>query len=219
MRSVFTVTGPNTGGLLTLAEAKAALGIDSLDVSRDADLNRLIARISQSMFRACKLTGDGVNPTTLLSEEITETFRLRSDMTGPLLLSRKRVTEIGGLAIGETALVEDTDFEVNRAAGMIYGLNGGWATGSVVIDYVAGLETVPADLKLAAELWLRALWRDHYGSPETLLDPLIKTEDIPGVRRIERWVQGMAATAGMSMVPPEVESILYEGGYVEIWIA
>jgi hypothetical protein len=92
---------------------------------------------------------------------------------------------------------------------------------SIVVEYTAGFIEVPDDLKLAAETWLRMLWRDSYDEPSTISDPMIKVEEIPGVRRIERWVSDMNASAASTttMVPANVQSVLVDGGYIERWIA
>lgn len=223
MRNLFTVTTANNDPLLTTAEARAAVGIT--DGSRDADLNRLVARISAAIYRASKVRTDGVHAPTLLSESITETFRSTTfEACGlkSLLLSRRRISEIETITEGTTELV-DADFEYDAASGELFRLGSSdimpWPSGLITVEYIAGLVTVPDDLKLAAEFWLRAQWRDAYQEPATLLDPFVKVDEIPGVSRIERWVSAMNTKADMTLMPPEVESILYEGGYIETWIA
>lgn len=216
MRAILEITAPNTDGLLTTAEARSALGI--ADGSRDADINRLIGRISASIFRACKVATDGVHFPTLLSEEMTETFRLPCEAKGPLRLSRRRVTAIATVTEGSVEL-EAEAYEVDAAAGLLHRLSGGepscWPSGTIEVAYTAGFTVVPDDLKLAAEMWLRALWGDAYRAPGNITDPMLKVEDIPGVRRIERWVDPTKDT----LLPPEVFSILVAGGYVETWVA
>jgi hypothetical protein len=223
MRSILEVTEHNSAGLLTTAEAKAALGItDSL---RDDDIDRAVARISAAIYRACNLRTDGVTPPTLLSEALKESFRLDWSWTrGPLQLSRRRVTE---LVISEAGgAIDPATYDLDRAAAQLWRLDGSgainyWTAGSVVVEYTAGFIEVPDDLKLAAETWLRMLWRDSYDEPSTISDPMIKVEEIPGVRRIERWVSDMNASAASTttMVPANVQSVLVDGGYIERWIA
>jgi hypothetical protein len=223
MRSILEVTEHNSAGLLTTAEAKAALGItDSL---RDDDVDRAVARISAAIYRACNLRTDGVTPPTLLSEALKESFRLDWSWTrGPLQLSRRRVTE---LVISEAGgAIDPATYDLDRAAAQLWRLDGSgainyWTAGSVVVEYTAGFIEVPDDLKLAAETWLRTLWRDSYDEPSTISDPMIKVEEIPGVRRIERWVSDMNASAASTttMVPANVQSVLVDGGYIERWIA
>jgi hypothetical protein len=223
MRSILEVTEHNSAGLLTTAEAKAALGItDSL---RDDDVDRAVARISAAIYRACNLRTDGVTPPTLLSEALKESFRLDWSWTrGPLQLSRRRVTE---LVISEAGgAIDPATYDLDRAAAQLWRLDGSgainyWTAGSVVVEYTAGFIEVPDDLKLAAETWLRMLWRDSYDEPSTISDPMIKVEEIPGVRRIERWVSDMNASAASTttMVPANVQSVLVDGGYIERWIA
>jgi hypothetical protein len=223
MRSIFRVTEHNSAGLLTTEEAKAALGItDSL---RDDDINRAVARISAAIYRACNLRTDGITPPTLLSEELSDSFRLDWSWTrGPLQLSRRRVTEI---VVSEAGInLDPATYDLDRAAAQLWRLDvtgsvNYWTAGKVVVDYTAGFAEVPDDLKLAAETWLRTLWRDSYDEPSTISDPMIKVEEIPGVRRIERWVSDMNASAASTttMVPANVQSVLVDGGYIERWIA
>src|SRR6185369_7395401 len=104
MRNLFTVTTANNDPLLTTAEARAAVGIT--DTSRDADLTRLVARISAAIYRASKVRTDGVHAPTLLSESVTETFRLECPKKS-LLLSRRRITDIETILEGVTEL-DDT---------------------------------------------------------------------------------------------------------------
>ncbi|TGT76718.1 MULTISPECIES: hypothetical protein [unclassified Mesorhizobium] len=223
MNSVFEVTTPNLGGLLTVDEARAALGLT--DSSRDADLTRLIARVSASIFRACKVKSDGVNPPTLLSEAVTETFQVNSPVSS-LQLSRRRVT--GTLTVTQNdAALDDSAFYIDRASGILsqsvpglpYRFNVNtvpyWPKSVVTVDYTAGFLTVPDDLKLAAEYWLRVLWRDSYQTPSALIDPTLKSEEIPGVINRTWWVD----PTKQSLLPDEIREMLKDGGYVETWIA
>src|SRR6185369_11356129 len=166
MRNLFTVTTANNDPLLTTAEARAAVGIT--DTSRDADLTRLVARISAAIYRASKVRTDGVHAPTLLSESVTDTYRLQRALHGALLLSRRRISEIETVTEGTTELT-DADFEFDAASGQLFRLGATdptcWPTGLITVEYIAGLLTVPDDLKLAAETWLRALWRDAYQTP------------------------------------------------------
>jgi hypothetical protein len=220
MRSILEVTTPNTGGLLTTAEARLSLGLT--DGSRDADLDRMIARISAGIYKACKVASDGIHAPTLLSESITETFRLQYPLHASIQLSRRRVSEVTTVTEGSTELTDD-DFDIERASGLLSRLGvtdvSCWPKGVVVVDYIAGFLTVPADLKLAAETWLRILWRDAYQTPSNISDPFEKVVDIPGVERVERWVSQMTINQTTMGMPPEVETLLYEGGYIETWVA
>lgn len=223
MRNLFTVTTANSDPLLTTAEARAAVGIT--DASRDADLTRLVARISAAIYRASKVRTDGVRAPTLLSESVTETFRrttIEACDQKSLLLSRRRISEIETITEGTTELV-DADFEYDAASGELFRLGSSdvtsWPSGLITVEYIAGFTTIPDDLKLASETWLRALWRDAYDDPSTIQDPFEKVVDIPGVRRVERWVNAMNTTEDMTLIPPEVKSILIDGGYIETWIA
>ncbi|MBZ9659779.1 hypothetical protein LB523_12055 [Mesorhizobium sp. ESP-6-4] len=222
MRATFEVTEPNPATLLTVAEARAALGI--VGMARDADLTRLIARISAAIFRACKIASDGTNPPTLMSESVTETFRLSFTGRLPLRLSRRRVTAVESVTLNGTEMDEST-YDVDRSPGIISFIEmyRGRPSGAsyclpsdrIVVEYTAGFTEVPDDLKLAAEIWLRSLWRDAYETPSEINDPLVKVVDVPGVERVERWVNPTVET----LLPPEVKAILIDGGYIETWVA
>lgn len=215
MRSVLEITAANSGVLLTTAEARTALGITG--GARDADIDRLVARVSASIFKACKLATDGIHAPTLLSEEMTETFRLTCNTQSPLRLSRRRVSEVSTVTEAGTELDED-GVEIDRASGLLYKLSSGeptcWSSGTIVVEYVAGFTSVPNDLKLIAEEWVRNVWRDSYQDASNITDPLLKVEDIPGVLRIERWVDPTKTDA----LPEFVRSALIDGGYIETWI-
>ncbi len=224
MNSVFEITTPNTSGILTVAEARAALGLT--DSSRDSDLTRLIARVSASIFRACKVRSDGVNPPTLLSEAATETFMVNSPVSS-LQLSRRRVT--GAVTVSQNdAALDESAFYLDRSSGILsqavpglpYRFNVNtvpyWPKSVVTIQYTAGFLTIPDDLKLAAEYWLRVLWRDAYNTPASIIDPFEKVVDIPGVIRRERWISAVTVN---TLIPAEVKSILSDGGYIETWVA
>ncbi len=221
MRSVLDVTTPNTAGLLTTAEARLALGLT--DGSRDADLDRMIARISAGIYKACKVASDGVNAPTLLSESITETFYLQFPLHTSIQLSRRRVSAITTVTEAGVEL-DPTVFVIERESGLLSRLGAltdisCWPKSIVIVDYIAGFITVPYDLKLAAETWLRILWRDAYDTPANVNDPFEKVRDVPGVLRIERWVSQMTINQTLMGMPPEVEKLLYESGYIETWVA
>jgi len=155
-------------------------------------------------------------------------------MSGPINSSlalnelpvRDRVT--GDITVTQNdAALDQSAFYIDRASGILsqtvpglpYRFNVNtvpyWPRSIVTVQYTAGFTTVPDDLKLAAEYWLRALWRESYGTPATISDPLVKVDDIPGVRRIERWVNPTVET----IMPTEVKSLLADGGYIETWVA
>lgn len=227
-RSIFTVEEPATSiVLLTTAEAKAALGIT--DSSRDTDIDRLVGYISAAITNYCNWRRDGVNPRTLLSEEVRDVFRLQCSVPdGKLKLSRRFVSEITLLSEGGVELVEydaltgEGSFVIDRASGIIQRLGasnefGEWPQGVIVVDYTAGFAEVPPDLKLATEMWLRQLWARDYKTPDTITTSPLKVEDIPGVRRVEYATSTTTVTS--ADLPVEVSTILDAGGYVDKWLA
>ncbi|MER9056427.1 hypothetical protein [Mesorhizobium sp. M0910] len=217
MQPILTVTTPATSlALLTVGEARAALGLTT--GARDADLTRAINRISAAIQRACNLATDGLTPPTLLSETLTDTFRLDCRPAGPLILSRRRVSAINSVVENDEPLVA-ADYLIDPPSGLFDRLcsdrRSSWPSGKIVVEYVAGFSTVPDDLKLAAETWLRMLWRDGYETPAQIADPMLKSEEIPGVLSRTWWVDPTKA----EILPEAVRDMLCAGGYIETWVA
>lgn len=178
---MFTVTSAASDrSLLTEAEARAAIGNPTADVAA------LIARVSAAITRACRVVAAGAVPPTLRLEAVQDQFRLKSHQRA-LVLSRRPVVSIGSLVENDVTLVEETDFEVDAAAGLLVRLSGDteicWPCGKIVVPYSAGWETVPDDLKEAASRAARDFWSEG-AQP----DPNLKREEIPGVITREWWV-------------------------------
>lgn len=227
MRSIFTVETPASSVvLLTTAEAKAALGIT--DNSRDSDVDSLVAKISAAITNYCNWRKDGIHRPSLLSESLKDVFRLDCQQKdGRLMLSRRFVSEVTLLTEAGVELTQDTDFTIDASSGIISRLGGDndigtWPKGVIVAEYDAGFLTVPLDLKLAVEQWMRTLWALSYKSPSTITTSTLKVEDIPGVRRVEYSVPSSSSSSGggnYSNVPDEITSLLNDGGYVDKWLA
>lgn len=205
---MLTVTTAATDrSLLTLAELRSA--VNASDGSKDAALLQLETRVSSAITAACKVAADGAIPPTLRQESVTETFRLKNARLS-IVLARKPVIS---LAVTEDDVpLGATSYEMEAAAGMLRRLygerHGCWRCGKIVVAYVAGWETVPEDLKLAAVKFIQAEWKQ--GSR----DPLLKRVHVEGVSEREYWVDPTKD----SVVPAEVMDILQRGGYINTWI-
>jgi hypothetical protein len=191
MSLLFITTAATDRALLTVAEARSAIGNTS------ADVTALIAQVSSSIARACKVRAAGASPVTLRLEVLQETFRLKSAQDC-LILSRRPVTAIATVTENDE-LVDDDDYELDASSGILRRLsddNGTcWPCGKIIIAYRAGWATVPDDLKLMAMKLAAVLY-----SEGQRVDPNLKSESIPGVRDVEYWV----APSGDPLIPQEI---------------
>jgi hypothetical protein len=217
---MLTIASPNTDrSLLTLAELRAAAGVS--DGSKDATLVPLGEYVSALLTSACKVSRAGIIPPTLRLETVTETFLFKS-LQKSLVLSRRPVVEIISVTQTESLLV-NTDYAVDAASGVLYrtmfpyyyytmpnGPWGWWPIGNTVVEYSAGFEVVPADLKYAAIKFVKS------EIVTSNRDPLLKRLSISGVSDREWWVSDKQAT---SIIPGECMDILIRGGYVNLVVA
>lgn len=186
------VTAPAVDrALITLAEAKAALGVDGL--SEDSKLQMLIDSVSASFARECRVATAGNLPPTLRAEGLAETTRIR-DRRAVIVTARRFVEPASVQVVEAGAPIGSDSFDVDGSAGTITRLRGDrpdcWACGKVVITYTAGFMVVPDDLKRAMVLALREQWAAD------LHDPLVKRENIQDLGEQEFWVGGLAKVGG-----------------------
>lgn len=219
---MLTIASPNTDrSLLTLAELRAAVGVS--DSSKDATLIPLGNYVSAMITAACKVGKSGAIPPTLRLETVTETFLFKT-LQKSLVLARRPVVEI----ISVTTLgseIADADFMVDAASGVLYRSNyfgygywiselygrcAYWPCGNTVVEYSAGYETVPDDLKYAAIKFVQS--ENVIGSR----DPTLKSLRIEGVSERTWWVSDKQVT---SALPGDVMDILVRGGYVNMVVA
>ncbi len=208
MNSVLTITSPASSlSLLTTAELRAAAGLAAGDASQDPALATLGLRLSAAIARACGIASDGVNTPTLLRETCSEMFRSRQHAT-TLRLSRRPVTSITSVVENDEAL-DAAAYEVNPASGLFARLCDDretcWPCGKITVVYVAGLGTVPEDLKLAASKLATAL------KTEAGRDPSTKRVIIPDVREVEYWV----APSDDPLLSAEISDLL--APYKQYW--
>ncbi len=200
---MFTVVTPATDrSLLTTAELRTVVGVS--DASRDAELAALNIQVSDLIARECGVVSDGINPPTLRRETVAETFRSRAWRcgSGGLLLARRPVFTVSQITEDGEALTV-ADYELDRGAGLLLRLSGdvrsAWAFNGLSVQYVAGYDVVPEDLKLAAAMTAREMLSQRSR------DPLMKREVVNGVGELEYWV-GASATG--SALSPAILAIL-----------
>lgn len=207
MSSRFSVTSAASDlNLLSIADLRSAAGVS--DNSQDAALTVLGAQVSLAIARACGIAADGVNMPTLKRETCSEVFRLRCPVSR-LMLARRPVTSISSVTIATTTQ-EASAYEIDAASGRLARLSGDaeidWPSGKITVIYVAGYETVPADVKLAASKAVALL------NTEAGRDPNLKREDIPGVIEREWWV----APSSDPLLSNEISELL--APYRQYWI-
>lgn len=152
--------------LLTLDEVKAAVGVTGSD--NDTALTALAVQASDIVCDFCGVSVDGVNPATLLAEEITETVRIATPLPA-FVLSRRFVSDIDSVTVAGTELTED-DYELDAASGVLRYLDASdnvvaWPAGKTVVVYTAGFVSAPEPLKAAAKEVARNLWNADGSNP------------------------------------------------------
>ncbi|MBR0931639.1 hypothetical protein JQ561_33940 [Bradyrhizobium diazoefficiens] len=205
---MFQVTQPADDlNLLTIDELRVAVGLDADDASQDAKLETLGKRVSAMIAASCRVAKDGVNPPTLLLEGCEDSYRLKCGQQA-IYLSRRPVQQMVSVTVNGTTMAQDVDYEVDPAAGKLVRLCGDqetwWQAGRIVVEYDAGYETVPDDLKAIAAQLAGGYWADDG------VDPLEKRISIPGVMDVERWVDSSADP----QMPADILNALTVAGYV-----
>lgn len=214
---MLSIADPNDDrSLLTTAELRSAAGLAVGDTSEDTALIALGGYVSAMITKACKVASAGATPPTLRLETVTETFLFKS-LQKSLVLARRPVVEL--VSVTQTgSLLGDTEYSLDAAAGIIYRSNvagyytmpngawGWWPSGNTVVEYSAGYEDVPADLKYAAIKFVQA--ERTQGSR----DPTLKSLKIDGVSERTWWVSDKPTNT--DSVPGDVMDILVRGGYV-----
>ncbi len=180
---MFVVTTPaSSRSLLSQAELRAAIGVT--DNSQDTALATIGARVAAMITGACRVARSGQSEPTLLSETITETFRLTKEKEC-LVPARRFAWQIDSMSIDGVAQTTD-DYELEPNTGLIYRLSGDarvcWSCGKIVAVYKAGFSVVPDDLKLAAAKLVSELYT--VGTR----DPNLRRVKIEGVSEREFWI-------------------------------
>lgn len=184
------VTPAPSLGLVTLEELKTVLGIADTDTSQDTMLQLQIDSVSAAIDNYCSRT--------FVRQTYRDQIRHARNwlrMGAPL---QTRQLPIATATDGTPVLTITEDgnaldpvfFEVELGTGELYRLDsmgnmGFWCSSQIVVDYDAGFDTVPADVKVAALDWLNARWmqrgRDPAVRSEAVFDVLTVTyADDPG---------------------------------------
>ena len=206
--------------LLTPEELRVAAGLDPTDVSQDATLATQGLRAAAALAGACGVAKAGYDvsllplrgeaPRTLKAETLVETIRVRPGYQyTTLVLARWPILEIISVITDTTALTT-ADWYLDIPMGTLDRISGNetlfWPCGWVTVEYVAGYDTIPEDLKGYAS----QLVGIFYQTTTSSVDSNTKHIEIPGVITLDRWVD---QTATDSIVPDDIKTGLVRDGY------
>jgi hypothetical protein len=159
---ITSVTVPAASlALVSLDDAKLALGIDPSDTSQDAMLTQQIDAVSRAINNYC----DRV----LAVQSYRDQIREACGFWGEPIITRQYpiVLDSGGVPLvtitEDGAALASTYYEVSPETGALYRLTdsaaaSGWAAALLVVDYTAGFDPIPADIQGAAFEWLTMRW-------------------------------------------------------------
>jgi hypothetical protein len=200
MHSSLEVITPAACLDLTILEtAKAELGIPESDTSQDDFIAALIKQASGVVADYCNQVFG--------AEEVEEIFwaDAPSAWVRSFMLAREPIisidsVEVDGLTLDPSAYRMASDGHLHRidTAGMTY-----WVlTSTVVVRYTAGYVLLD-DLPYGVERAALSLIRGYHSS--TGRDPMIRSEDIPGLRSVSYQVGSLGDA---NSLPPEVVALL-----------
>lgn len=206
-RDLTIITPATSKNLTTLARVKQELG--QTTSKNDTLLTGYIATASRAAARYCR--GE------IVSEEVSDRFRAYpiidsaslTNLPRKIYLSRTPVTAIASVTEDGIALVQDTDYElhgVDQVAYLVRLCNDypiPWAFRKTVVQYTAGYAlgtTLEPDIEQAVVEMVKDMWSAQKR------DPLIRSEEVQGVGRIDYWV---GPTSGDSEDwPPKITALL-----------
>lgn len=200
--SILTVVTPaTTYDLTVLATVKSELGIT--DTASDAKLDLWIDQASGIFAAECNRV--------FAKETISEQFRLRrSDCLvrsrqDSLILARYPVASITSVTEDDVVLAA-TDYEVDKATGLLYRLSGGtrinWCAQKVVVVYVGGYDLLPELPQEIERAVISLVKQYHFGATR---DPLLRGEEVVGVQRYDYRV---SSGSDDGAYPPEFEKMV-----------
>lgn len=205
MRSIVTVnTAATVTNLTTLERVKSELRIKS-----DTDNDLLTSKIGEASSAIQAYLGY-----TLARETVTEVFRPDSPYAWreQLILNRTPVVSITSAEEDDVA-VDSDEYEVDKPIGALYRLDSSgyrscWQfCKSAEVVYSGGWKmpgesgrTLPEGIEAACVALVRSYWFNR------TRDPLVKSEEIPGVMSQSYWIGGVGQSGEL---PPDVISMLH----------
>jgi hypothetical protein len=204
MKSILTVVTPaSTQDLTTLANVKAEIGITG--TAEDTNINLWIDQASSVIAGECnRVFGQ---ETVLESCGVGAPIGMQWPEYERIVLTRNPVASITTLVEDGNTLVSGTDYEVDKDSGIITRLIGDferrWWFRTLAVTYVAGyqlLGTLPEAIERAC---ISLVKQFRYAAQR---DPLLKSEDIPGVLSQTFWVGGVGEKS--NGLPLDVETLI-----------
>ena len=203
------VTPAASMALVSLDDAKAALGIESADTSQDALLTAQIESVSLAICNWC----DRIFVVQVYRDQLRGAY----GSYGEALVTRQYpiVVDDGGIPLVAVAedggAVDAAMLEVFPEQGAVYRLDAAmlpmaWGAALVVVDYTAGFETIPAPVQGACLEWLTAR-HNAIGH-----DPALRSETVPDV--LAQTFGSNDSTASATAMPAGARDLL---GPYRIW--
>jgi hypothetical protein len=197
------ITPATSLALVSVDQAKVALGIDPADTSQDATLAQQIDAVSLAVNNYC----DRV----FVIQTYQDQLRYACGQWGEALVTRQYpivVEDEVSLVVTEDGVALDPALvEIYSEAGSLYRLDAAstapsaWTAPLIVVDYTAGYDPIPADVQGAALEWLTARWHS------VGRDPALRSETIPDViSQVYAGDFGSGTNAGA--IPPGARDLL-----------
>jgi hypothetical protein len=194
---ITTVTTPATSFDLTnLATIKDELQIK--DVRSDAFLTRQISWASTHAANYCNRV--------FVSETVKDEFWPARDAANvePLQLTRFPVVSVSAVTEDGVALVDGTDYRLDKDRAQLFRLDDEpyptfWPSWPIVVTYVTGYATIPADVVDAVIRLVKMRWFAR------TRDPMLRHEAVTGIRDVDYWV---ATGEDAGSMPPDVADLL-----------
>jgi|KBSMisStaDraftv2_1062788.scaffolds.fasta_scaffold06638_8 hypothetical protein len=190
------VTPASSLALVSVDQAKAALGIDPSDTSQDAALSAQIDAVSAAINNWC----DRVFAVQVYRDQLRNVCGQYGE---PLVVRQYPiVVDDGGVPLvsvaEDGAALDATLLEVFPEQGAVYRLDAtlvpsSWSVALAVVDYTAGFEAIPADVQAACLEWLTLRWH------AVGRDPALRSETIPDLITQVYAGDGGAGTSGGAM--------------------
>jgi uncharacterized phiE125 gp8 family phage protein len=197
--TVTVTTAPEATRLTTIDRVKLELDIEDSesDALLGAKLDEATSDIEAHIGR------------TLSRATLTQTFWGEPYCTEYLMLDRRPVVSVTSVTVDDIA-IDASEYRLDKDTGQIYRLDTSgfpsfwsWCK-SIAIVYSAGYllpeqdgRTLPHALEAAAISLVSSYWQSRGR------DPLVKSEDVPGLGSFEYWVGSVGESGSL---PPDVES-------------
>jgi hypothetical protein len=184
-----------SAGLISLDDAKSALGIPSTDTSKDAAVQANVDAISAAIVNYCDRE--------FVVQTYRDTFRQLVGAFGEPLRSRQwPIPATGGAPTLYTVtvdgvVIDPAAYDLDLSNGRAFLLESGWAGTAVLLDYVAGYDPIPPDVVAATGQWLIEVWSQRGRDPST------RSETVPDVISVVYRDDPSGAAGSSGEGPPD----------------